>query len=280
MTPIESNDFLQSIQSGWLNSTKAQTIASYCGIEELETYGQIVVPRSSATSLCNRALDPFTANHIDIVKPQSRSDPRYSRFANALEREIPNLDSTATQGTAAATGGHGDAAIRNGGKVDPTRITKDSVASAGNQGTTNHAPVTQSNSGGCNQLSVGGNNNTNNCVPPPRMLTRDQQAALAAAIAQIPDGVQVKVGSADSAESQGYADQIRKALGIQRQVGTLFGWHPKGIYVGVNSRNDVAAVPAQLLASQMKQAGLNIVDVEEDPRHDHPGEIEVIVGEQ
>ncbi len=31
MTPIEGNDFLQSIQSNWLNSNKAKSIASYCG---------------------------------------------------------------------------------------------------------------------------------------------------------------------------------------------------------------------------------------------------------
>ena len=52
MTPIESNDFLQSIQSEWLDLNKAQSIASYCGVEELQTDGQIIVPRSSATSLC------------------------------------------------------------------------------------------------------------------------------------------------------------------------------------------------------------------------------------
>lgn len=97
MTPIEGNDFLQSIQSGWLNSTRARSIASYCGVEELQTYGEIVVSRSSATSLCNRGLDPFTANHVDIVKPQSRSDPRYTRFGSALVREVPSLGSPTTR---------------------------------------------------------------------------------------------------------------------------------------------------------------------------------------
>ena len=97
MTPIESNDFLQSIQSEWLDSNKAQSIASYCGVEELQTDGQIIVPRSSATSLCNRALDPFTANHIDIVKPGSRFDPRYTRFRSALVTEVPPLGARTTR---------------------------------------------------------------------------------------------------------------------------------------------------------------------------------------
>jgi triacylglycerol esterase/lipase EstA (alpha/beta hydrolase family) len=91
MTPIEGNDFLQSIQSQWLNSNKAKAIGSYCGLEELQTDGQIVVTRSSATSLCNRALDPFTANHIEIVKPKNRTDPRYTRFRSALLSEVPDI---------------------------------------------------------------------------------------------------------------------------------------------------------------------------------------------
>lgn len=91
MTPLESNDFLQSITSNWLNSSKAQSIASYCGIEELPTDGATVVARASATALCNRPLDPFSANHIDIVKPENRSDPRYTRFRSALEKEVPSL---------------------------------------------------------------------------------------------------------------------------------------------------------------------------------------------
>jgi len=96
MTPIEGNDFLQSIQSFWLNC-KAQSIASYCGVEELPTDGQIVVTRSSATSLCNRPLDPFAANHIDIVKPESRLDSRYTRFRSALVKEVPSLGARDTR---------------------------------------------------------------------------------------------------------------------------------------------------------------------------------------
>ena len=87
MVPIEGNDFLQSIQSMWLSSEKAGSIASYCGVEELPTHGVMVVTRSSATSLCNRGLDPFSTDHIDIVKPTDRSDTRYTRFLSALRQE-------------------------------------------------------------------------------------------------------------------------------------------------------------------------------------------------
>lgn len=43
----------------------------------------------------------------------------------------------------------------------------------GNQQTVNQAPVTQSNSGGCNQQVVGGNNNTNNCDTPPKIIAAE-----------------------------------------------------------------------------------------------------------
>jgi pimeloyl-ACP methyl ester carboxylesterase len=92
MAPIEGNDLLQSIQSMWLGSEQARSISSYCGVEELPTNGVMVVSRSSSTSLCNRGFDPITANHIDIVKPTDRSDPRYSRFANALRETIGGAD--------------------------------------------------------------------------------------------------------------------------------------------------------------------------------------------
>jgi pimeloyl-ACP methyl ester carboxylesterase len=91
MVPLESNDLLQSIQSMWLSSNSAKSIASYCGVEELPTLGVMVVPRSSATALCNRGLDPFSTDHINIVKPTDRSDPRYTRFVSALRKEVPNI---------------------------------------------------------------------------------------------------------------------------------------------------------------------------------------------
>jgi len=36
------------------------------------------------------ALDPIAANHIDIVKPKDRDDPRYMRFASALRKSLSN----------------------------------------------------------------------------------------------------------------------------------------------------------------------------------------------
>lgn len=105
MVPLEGNDLLQAIQSGWLNSPKAMSIASYCAVEDRSISGIMIVTRSSATSLCNRPLDPITANHIEIVKPADRGDSRYTRFASALQKEVftPELKLTGP-GTGSAEG--------------------------------------------------------------------------------------------------------------------------------------------------------------------------------
>ena len=95
MVPIEGNDLLQAIQSGWMDSGQAKSIASYCGVEELPTDGIMIVTRSSATSLCNQPLDPFSANHTDIVKPPNREDSRYTRFVSALQKEVLAVNSQA-----------------------------------------------------------------------------------------------------------------------------------------------------------------------------------------
>jgi pimeloyl-ACP methyl ester carboxylesterase len=96
MVPLEGNDFLQSIQSGWLASDQAKSIASHCAVETLPIFGIMIVSRSSATALCNREIDPFSADHIDIVKPTDREDPRYTRFATALSKEVLNTSSART----------------------------------------------------------------------------------------------------------------------------------------------------------------------------------------
>lgn len=150
-----------------------------------------------------------------------------------------------------------------------------------NQQTVTQAPIEQNNSGGCNQQIVGGNGNTNNCIPPERILSKEQIGALSAAVKQVPSNVQVKIGAMDNGEAYRYADQIRQALGIERKVGTFMSSHTKGgIFVTVTSPDDVAFLPAENLAKTMRQAGLPIVDVEQDPVHNHPGEIGLVIGEQ
>jgi pimeloyl-ACP methyl ester carboxylesterase len=88
MLILHANDLLQSMQSQWFEWEQAKQVPSYCAFETLPTYGVLVVPRDSATALCNQPPDPITADHFDIVKPRNREDPVYSRFAAALRKSV------------------------------------------------------------------------------------------------------------------------------------------------------------------------------------------------
>jgi hypothetical protein len=152
---------------------------------------------------------------------------------------------------------------------------------AGNQQTVIPGTVTQSNGGSsCNQQVVGGNNNTNVCATPSRELTEDQKSKLAVAAEEIPKTVMVVVISADDAESQEFAEEIRQvfvAHGTTRARGTNFGWHPKGIWIVINPEED--GLVAGKLAYEMNQFGFPFKQVDVSPRTPK-GEIHIVVGDE
>jgi len=88
MLPLEGNEALQEVQDDWINWPATRTLPSYCAYETLPTDGVFVVTESSARALCNRLPEAMTANHVQIVKPPSRDDPRYTRFATALRETV------------------------------------------------------------------------------------------------------------------------------------------------------------------------------------------------
>jgi hypothetical protein len=45
---------------------------------------QIVVDRSSATSMCNQGLYPLNKNHVDLVKPCDANDDSYIVLKKAV----------------------------------------------------------------------------------------------------------------------------------------------------------------------------------------------------
>ena len=77
---LQDSDLLQSIQQTWIAVRELMHTASYCAYERLPTDGVFVVSQASARGLCNKPLEPITEDHIDLVKPTSRDDPRYTRF--------------------------------------------------------------------------------------------------------------------------------------------------------------------------------------------------------
>jgi pimeloyl-ACP methyl ester carboxylesterase len=76
MIPIESSTYLTSVYSNWTNTPALSRIPTYCSYEGLPTDGIYIVSQSSASALCNQARQQY-ADHISIVKPSGREDPRY-----------------------------------------------------------------------------------------------------------------------------------------------------------------------------------------------------------
>jgi len=76
MIPLEASTYLNSVYSNWTNTPTLSKIPTYCSYEGLKTYGIWIVSQSSASALCNQARQQ-AADHIDIVKPSGREDPRY-----------------------------------------------------------------------------------------------------------------------------------------------------------------------------------------------------------
>jgi pimeloyl-ACP methyl ester carboxylesterase len=92
MLPYEGNDFLQTIHDEWVSWPAARDLPSFCAYETMPTYGLWVVPQSSAEALCNRSSDPMSADHITIVKPPGRDDPRYTRFATSMRNTLSDIE--------------------------------------------------------------------------------------------------------------------------------------------------------------------------------------------
>jgi Lecithin:cholesterol acyltransferase len=93
MLPVNSNDYLRSMQKDW-RAIPAR-IYSRCAYETSDTYGFNIVDESSATTLCDGPVDPLPYDHIDIVKPAKIDDKRYSRFQLAFSNR-PGIPLTAT----------------------------------------------------------------------------------------------------------------------------------------------------------------------------------------
>jgi len=92
MLPIEGDTYIDSVSINWTNTPELQSIPTYCSYEGYDTYGIRIVSQSSASALCTKSIQQL-ADHIDIVKPTSRDDPRYyvmqNRLINLIEASTP-----------------------------------------------------------------------------------------------------------------------------------------------------------------------------------------------
>ena len=88
---LQENLFLQSQSAQWFASPLKASMRSYCAYETTKTNGLMVVPRESATALCNERLDPIAENHIRIVKPANEQSDAYVSFKVAYQETFQRL---------------------------------------------------------------------------------------------------------------------------------------------------------------------------------------------
>jgi len=69
----DRDEFLHALRVDWIN--KAISIPTYCAYEtKVYKRTKLIVPLSSVEPLCNSALFPIQADHLQMVKPSSRDD--------------------------------------------------------------------------------------------------------------------------------------------------------------------------------------------------------------
>ena len=88
MLPLEGNDFLNSIRNSWIGSRELNSLPTFCAFENRPTDGIWIVREASAVALCTENADPVDGDHIQLVKPSSRTDPKFTRLATAVRKAI------------------------------------------------------------------------------------------------------------------------------------------------------------------------------------------------
>jgi len=81
--PMQSDGFLASLQSQWLDA--GLRLKSYCAYETQPLFGLTIVDIPSATHLCTEPTDPIDADHVTIVKPSDQSSVSYVAFKQAFK---------------------------------------------------------------------------------------------------------------------------------------------------------------------------------------------------
>ncbi|MFC4763907.1 alpha/beta fold hydrolase [Dyella koreensis] len=88
MFQLDSNTYLQTLDSDWRSLDKEQRPTVVCARETKETHGVMIVPMSSSSRFCDDAPSAIGgADHLSIVKPQSADDHAVVVLFNAL-REV------------------------------------------------------------------------------------------------------------------------------------------------------------------------------------------------
>lgn len=204
--PMSADSYLTPLQGDW--EAAGLKLKSYCAFETQPLYGQIIVDRQSATNLCTEHFDPIDADHYNIVKPRDRNSTPYLALKAAFTETAPSNTAPASKSAHSLPN---EPKPLQTPKVQPSSPPAPQLAApvgvaqggVGNQQTVMQAPITQQNSGGCNQQVIGGNGNTNNCNTRTQYpdLTNAQAHVLVDALAPYA-GRQVSVLLVDTGASQ------------------------------------------------------------------------------
>lgn len=83
---IEDGDkYLSHQYRDWLAVKILRDIPAYCAYEKQKISDIKIVEFSSATSMCNREVDPINENHTNIVKPRNNRSKSFIVFRNAFK---------------------------------------------------------------------------------------------------------------------------------------------------------------------------------------------------
>jgi pimeloyl-ACP methyl ester carboxylesterase len=85
--PASLDSYLANAILDWQASAQMKDIPSFCAYETQPIGSIIIVPFESATNLCNEALLPIPANHIQLAKPSGRSALQYIGLRNAYKSQ-------------------------------------------------------------------------------------------------------------------------------------------------------------------------------------------------
>ena len=91
MAPFVPGTYVESLAKKWLATSEDQAtgyprrIWSFCAYEKKEYFGKIVVEQLSATYLCNVQPRAILEDHIDMVKPESRTSDAHVYLTRAYQ---------------------------------------------------------------------------------------------------------------------------------------------------------------------------------------------------
>ncbi len=89
MMPADRDGYLRNLNDEWRSiKAPARRPVIRCGYEKQATFGQMIVPWSSATRFCDGAASALAADHLGIVKPAGPEDDAVILVVNALNEFV------------------------------------------------------------------------------------------------------------------------------------------------------------------------------------------------